>query len=98
MYQIGVKKMKTREFNLENWSGQSVVVSYNVRDREFEAFGETFTIGKATVLDCGLSCASLYGVGWKGPLTNIIFQIDPEAPASLESAVIAATRWAANHV
>lgn len=90
--------MKTREFNLENWSGETVVVSYAVKQRTFDFQGETYFIGSFTVLDCGLAAANLYGIGWDGALTTLLFETNFETPTLMEAAVVAATRYAANHV
>lgn len=90
--------MKTREFNLNNWTGETVVISYAVRQRTFDFQGETYNLGSFTVLDCGLACVSLYGIGWDGALTNVLFQTDFNTPTLMEAAVIAAARYVANHV
>lgn len=90
--------MKTRKFNLDNYSGESMIQSYSVKRREFEFYGHTFYIGKIEHLSCGLCSARLYGDDWDGALTTLFFQTNFEKPNMLAEAVVAGTRYAANHV
>lgn len=90
--------MKTREFNLCNWSGDTAVVSYNVARREFEFQGEIWTISKIEHVSGGTCITELFGIGWTGKLTSVIFDTGPGHHNMMEEAIVAACRWIANHV
>ena len=90
--------MKTREFNLCNWSGDTAVVSYTVKTRSFDFQGESWTLGRIQHI-CGGTCiVSLYGDGWTGVLQNVTFETGHGHSDLMHEAVIAASRWIANHV
>ena len=89
--------MKTREFNLENWSGETAVISYAVKQRTFDFQGDTFFLGAISYIG-QVGFVSLFGIGWDGALATVNFETDFKTPTAMEAAVIAATRWAANHV
>lgn len=90
--------MKTRKFNLCNWSGETAVVSYNVAKRSFEFQGETWTITKIAHISGGTCATELHGIGWTDKLANIIFDTGPGHHNMMEEAIVAASRWIANHV
>ena len=91
--------MKTREFNLNNWTGDTAVVSYTVGNRTFDFQGETWTLGRIQHVDGGICIVSLYGNGWDGALmSNVIFETGPGHSDMMHEAVITASRWIANHV
>lgn len=90
--------MKTRKFNLENYSGETAVVSYKVADRSFEFNGEHFTLGEFEFVYGQMFSVSLFGANWTGEIASFIVQTDVNAPTLMEAAVIAATRYAANHI
>ena len=89
--------MKTREFNLENWSGESTVVSYSVSKMSFYFQGETYFIED---LDCAYNqtFACRFGSNDNPNMTTVFIETDFNTPTIMEAAVIAAARWVANYV
>ena len=90
--------MKTRKFNLENYTGESVVVSYSVKNRSFEFNDESFTLGEFEFVYGQQFSVSLLGANWTGEIASFIVQTDANTPTLMEAAVIAATRYAANYI
>jgi hypothetical protein len=90
--------MKTREFNLQDWSGKSAVVSFSVKNRSFKFYGYTFTLGQFEAFDGGLFAVELWGSDWVEPLTCLIVETDFRTPDMMEAAVIKAVRYIALHV
>lgn len=91
--------MKTREFNLQNWTGETAIVSYSVKNRSFEFQGERFYLGGFAHYDGGQTAAvHLYGESWEGPITTLFVDTDFKTPTMMHAAIIAAVRYAANHI
>ena len=91
--------MKTREFNLDNWTGETVVISYAVKQRSFEMYGYTWNLGSIDNVGDGQTFAvRLYGSDWNGAMTTLYVETDFNTPTLMEAAVIAAARYVANHV
>lgn len=100
--------MKTREFNLNNYTGKTAIVSYAVKARTFEYQGYTFTIGKFEFVHGQDFVVSLYsgewsgtewtGSEWTGPIVKLYIKTDFETTTLMHAAVIAATRYAAMHI
>ena len=90
--------MKTREFNLNNYSGTTDVISYSVKNRSFEMYGYTFYIGAFESLDGQTFAAQLYGSDWEGPMATLMIETDFNTPTLMHAAVIAGARYVANHV
>lgn len=88
----------TRKFNLEDWSGDEVTVDYT-DDGRFEFYGYQFQVG--ALENEGIDGTpnegwrDLHGDQWSEPLTTLFF-IDNDG--DLESAVVKAVRYIANHV
>lgn len=90
--------MKTRKFHLDNYTGETAVISYAVKQRTFDFNGETYFLGSIDNMEGQTFAVRLYGIGWDGALTTLFVSTDFNTPTLMEAAVIAATRWAANHV
>ncbi len=88
---------KTSIFNLCNWTGEKVQVTYNARKMSFDFGGYHFWLELEKFDDYkGDGYANLYGEGWDGALTSI-FEIDGRADDK-EMWIRRAVIWVANHV
>ena len=82
----------TREFNLENWSGESVAVDYD-DEGNFEFYGYKFQVTGFVDIYNGEGYRSLFGDQWDDNLCILNLKSD-----DLEAAVISAVRYVANRV
>ncbi|MDJ0905398.1 MAG: hypothetical protein QNI96_05220 [Woeseiaceae bacterium] len=84
----------TREFNAEDWSGDTITVDYDETERSFEMYGYDFTVTHYTEVFRGEGFVQLLGEGWDDALCTIYCA----AEDSLESLIIKAARYVRNYV
>lgn len=89
--------MKTREFNLQNWTGETAVVSYT-KAGKFSFYGYDFQI-KVLKKEpkSEFIYAELVSPSWDEPLKTFCCW-ERDVTKTLEDWVITAVRYIANHV